>query len=111
MTASKIFRPTAGLAIAALYTAASFGIVTTPAEAKAPEVFYRAELAQPVSEGRTEIVRGVMWRCEGTKCIGTQGRSRAVIDCERFAREFGEVTAFSAKDEALDAADLARCNG
>lgn len=110
MTAKTIFRPFLTLALAAGYTAASFGAVATPAEARDSRVFYRAELSQPVAEARTEVVRGVMWRCEGTKCIGTQGRSRPVIDCERFAREFGEVSNFTARDEALDAAQLARCN-
>lgn len=103
MFARKIFHP-------ALALGAGFGALAIPAQAEESRIYYRAELVQPIEEDRTEIVRGVMWRCEGDKCIGTQGNSRPVIDCTRFAREFGEVASFTARDEALSVEDLARCN-
>lgn len=110
MSARKFTRTVLTLALATGWTAASFGALAAPAQAKDSRVYYRAELVQPVKDDRTEIIRGVMWRCEGDKCIGTKGRSSAVFDCTRFAREFGAVASFTAGDEALSADDLARCN-
>ena len=101
-------RPVALVALG--FAATTAALVSAPSQAADSKVHYRASLAQPVAAAREEIVRGVMWRCVGDACIGTKGRSRPVIDCRRFVAEFGAVTAFSAKDEALAADELAQCN-
>lgn len=71
--------------------------------------YFQAELASPV-EKTTEIVRGVIWTCEGTSCVGTKDTSRPVYTCTRLVRKMGNVTAFSVRNEALGSEDLAKCN-
>jgi hypothetical protein len=58
-----------------------------------------------------EIQNGVAWKCDGDACRGSQGGSRAEVVCARLAREFGEVTAFTAKGKSLEGEALAKCNG
>jgi hypothetical protein len=105
--------PLAHIVIAAaalLGTAVSFGATTTPAYA-AGTAFYEAQLARPLAGAKTEIQNGVAWKCAGDACRGSQGSSRAEVVCARLAREFGEVTAFTAKGKALEGEALAKCNG
>lgn len=100
------------IGVALLWTAASFGTLVAPAPASAKDngPFYRAELSQPAAE-RTVIAGGIAWTCEGTTCVAGKGTSRPVRVCRELNRDLGEVTAFSAKGEALEAAELAKCNG
>ena len=97
---------------AVLYTAAGFGALLAPtaAEARGNGPFYTAELAQPATE-RTVIAGGVAWTCEGTKCVAGKGTSRPLRVCRELQRDTGDVVAFTAKGEALDADKLAKCNG
>ena len=69
-----------------------------------------AELAAPASDSRA-VAGGVAWFCEGTTCKGTKGNSRPLRICRGLAREFGEITSFTAKGEALAEDKLAECNG
>ena len=71
--------------------------------------YYRAELASPV-EKSTQIIRGVVWQCEGTSCSGSKGTSRPINECIRLARQLGDVTAFSVQAEDLGDSDIAKCN-
>ena len=97
---------------ALIWTAASFGslVTPTPAVAKGNAPFYTAELAQPAAE-RTVIAGGVAWTCEGTTCVAGKGTSRPLRICRELNRGAGEVTSFTAKGEALEASELAKCNG
>ncbi|MGN6499898.1 MAG: CC_3452 family protein [Tsuneonella sp.] len=100
-------------AIAALaWTALTFGAALTPAPAHAGETgaFYRAELAAPAAEARP-IAAGVAWFCNDDSCAATKGTSRPVIVCARLVKEVGPVASFTAGGEALDAEQLAKCNG
>lgn len=100
------------LASAFAYTALTFGTLVAPtaAEARAGEgPFYTAELSQPASE-RTVIAGGVAWTCRDTSCVAPKGNSRAERVCRELNRGVGEITNFTAKGEALDAEELARCN-
>lgn len=100
------------LALAAVYTTLTFGALTAPAPAAAASnsVYYTAELAQPASDSRV-VAGGVAWLCEGTTCRAAKGTSRPLRICRGLAREFGEVTSFTAKGEELAADRLASCNG
>ncbi len=95
------------------YTSLTFGavIAPTPAEAKSSAAFYTVELAQPVAEKTTTIAGGVAWACKGTTCVAQKGSSRPLRVCRELQREHGEIASFTAKDEALDADKLAKCNG
>jgi hypothetical protein len=106
--------PTMGRAtvfvLALLYTGLSFGVTTsTPLSAQGGP-YYTATLAQPADESRA-IAGGVVWACEGNTCVANKGTSRPSRVCRGLAREFGEITAFTADGEALEEKDLARCNG
>ncbi|WP_336987340.1 CC_3452 family protein [Altererythrobacter aquiaggeris] len=112
MTLSPVTRPFRSLAITAiagLITVTTFAATVSPALA-GQGVYYRAELAAPVENTR-EVVGGVLWICEGTSCIAGKGGSRAASMCKRVAREFGDVTRFTAGPDGLSADNIAKCNG
>lgn len=96
---------------ALLYTTLTFSAALAPtsAQARGNAVYYVAELAAPAKESRT-IANGVVWQCEGTRCIAAKSNSRPVIACKRLTRELGEVTKFAAKGKELSAEKLAKCN-
>ncbi|WP_114521511.1 hypothetical protein [Altererythrobacter sp. ZODW24] len=96
-------------AIAGLMTLATFGATVSPANA-AGGVYYRAELATPV-ESTKEVVGGILWVCEGTSCIAGKGGARPASMCKRVAREFGDLTSFTAGSKELAADKIAKCNG
>lgn len=100
------------LALALAYTGVTFSAFAAPAPAMAASSgpYYVAELAAPASEART-VAGGVAWFCEGTTCRAAKGTSRPLRICRGLAREFGEVTSFTAKGEALPEDRLAKCNG
>jgi hypothetical protein len=99
-------------AIAALaWTVLTIGTAVSPAPAHAAEgAYYRAELTAPASSGHA-VVGGLVWKCADTACAAPKGTSRPAIVCARLAKEVGEVSTFSAGGKALEADDLARCNG
>lgn len=80
------------------------------AAAAAGGAYYRAELASPAPEARF-VARDVVWACKGTSCIASQGNSRPLIMCSSLAKVAGPVASFVAGGKALEAAELARCNG
>ena len=93
------------------YTALTFGAALAPAPATAASgAYYVAELAAPASDSRA-VAGGVAWSCQGTTCVANKGTSRPMRICRELQREMGEVTAFTANGEALEADKLARCNG
>ncbi|MBX7482833.1 CC_3452 family protein [Qipengyuania qiaonensis] len=101
------------IAAAFAYTSLTFGaaIAPTAAEAKTGGAFYTVELAQPVAEKTTTIAGGVAWACQGTTCVAQKGNSRPLRVCRELQREHGQIASFTAKEEALDADNLAKCNG
>ena len=107
---SPLFRNIGTASLAVVCSALALGAAVTPVPAQANgAAFYTAELAAPATK-QTNIISGVAWQCEGTNCAAAKSNSRALVVCQRVARELGEVTGFTAKGEALDAEDLARCN-
>ncbi|OBX18756.1 hypothetical protein A9995_09265 [Erythrobacter sp. QSSC1-22B] len=93
------------------YTALTFGTALAPAPATSSNgPFYTAELAAPASSNRT-VAGGVAWSCQGTTCVAGKGTSRPLRMCRELQRSMGDITAFTANGETLDAEKLARCNG
>lgn len=84
-------------------------IATAPATAAAG-AHYRAELAKPAPESRF-VARDVVWLCEGATCSAARGTSRPAIMCAALVKKVGQVTSFVVDGKALEAAELARCNG
>ncbi|MXP47567.1 hypothetical protein GRI43_09265 [Altererythrobacter luteolus] len=111
LSPNVLLRSTGAIAAAVFYSALTMGalIAPTQAEARGNAVYYTAELAAPAAE-ETAIVGGVVWRCEGTSCVAGKGNSRPIVMCARAAREFGEITAFTAKGKELAEEKLAKCN-
>jgi hypothetical protein len=98
-------------ALALIYTGLSFGVATSSAPLAAQGgAYYTATLAQPADDNRA-VAGGVAWNCRGTTCVANKGTSRASRVCRGLAREFGEITSFTANGEALAEDKLARCNG
>jgi hypothetical protein len=61
--------------------------------------------------GRTTVIDGAAWRCDGATCTATGGTSQpAARACRRVAARFGAVTAFTYKGSTLSAEALAICN-
>lgn len=111
LSPSALLRNAALGTVALLYSTLTLGalIAPTAAQARSAPVYYTAELAAPAAES-TAIVGGIVWRCEGTSCFAGKGNSRPVVMCSRAAREFGEITAFTAKGKELAEEKLAKCN-
>ena len=98
-----------GLALS--WTALSFGSAITPAPAQAAEgAYYRVVLGAPAKSDRA-IAGGVAFKCVGSTCVAGKGTSRPVRVCRELQREVGAITSFTARGEALEAEDLAKCNG
>ena len=101
------------IGVALAWTTLSVGTLVTPgpaqAQAQGESRFYTATLAAPAAK-RINVAGGVVWSCEGTECTGTKGTSRPVRVCRDLNRQLGDVTAFAARGEALEADMLDRCN-
>jgi len=99
-------------AIGALaWTALTIGTAITPTPAGAAEgAYYRAELSAPAAKTNA-VAGGLVWKCAETNCAAPKGTSRPAIVCARLAKEVGTVSTFTAGGKALEAEDLARCNG
>ena len=100
------------LVIALAYTVSTFGVLTAPSPAQAGTTanHYVATLAAPASDNRI-IAKNTVWSCEGTTCVAAESNSRPVRVCRDLQRKVGTIATFSAEGEALEASDLARCNG
>ncbi|MFW5633547.1 MAG: CC_3452 family protein, partial [Erythrobacter sp.] len=92
-------------------TAAIFGTAAIPYPVEARDgPYYIARLAQPAAETRA-VAGGVAWACKGDICVANKGNSRPINVCRDLNREFGEITAFTARGKDLEADKLAKCNG
>lgn len=80
-------------------------LIASPAAART----YSAQLAAAASNDRI-ITRNIVWSCGGDSCRGATEASRPLVLCQSLAREAGRVESFTADGQALDAADLERCN-
>lgn len=104
-------RSTFAMVLAAAWAVFSIGTIVAPAPAQAATAaYYSLELAAPAKD-RVTIAKGVVWSCEGTACVAAKARGRSAHICKRAARKLGEITAFTANGEAMDADDIAACNG
>ena len=72
--------------------------------------YYKVELAQP-AQSKQELLRSVFVKCEGTACRAPIASTAPKNMCISIAREFGQVSAFSAGDRVFTADELAACNG
>lgn len=103
-------RPIAAIAALA-WTTLTIGTAISPTEAHAAEGgYYRAQLSAPAAKTST-VAAGLVWKCAETSCAATKGTSRPAIVCARLVKEVGPVANFTADGKALEAAELARCNG
>ena len=98
------------LAMALVYTGLSFGVATSTPAAAQSGPYYTATLAQATDDNRA-VAGGVAWACQDTTCVANKGTSRPSRVCRGLAREFGEITSFTANGEQLNEEQLARCNG
>jgi hypothetical protein len=97
--------------IAALFLAliGSATLLGSAAIAQPSGSYYNVTLAaQPVAT--KQVVRGMLFTCNGGMCAGAAGASRPAIVCASLARELGPITSFRAGDQALDGDALAKCN-
>ena len=98
------------LGLALVGTAASFSLTTSPAQAQSQRTYYSVALQTPVSGARSEIIRGVLWKCEGEVCTAARDVSRPVNVCARLVKKIGPVASFRTPDGDLSAGDLTKCN-
>ncbi|GGD86829.1 hypothetical protein GCM10011515_02900 [Tsuneonella deserti] len=106
----KTMRPAAVVAALA-WTTLSIGAAVSPTPAEAADgAYYRAELVTATTASRP-VVGGMAWNCAGNACAAAKGTSRPAVVCARLAKEVGALATFTAGGKALEAEDLARCNG
>jgi hypothetical protein len=109
MTLSHISARLGTLAAATVLSLSLLGGVAGQAQA-ANGPYYKVELAQPATS-KQELLRSVFVKCEGTACRAPMASTAPKNMCISIAREFGEVSAFSAGDRVFTAEELAACNG
>ncbi|MDJ0979341.1 MAG: hypothetical protein QNI87_12515 [Erythrobacter sp.] len=90
--------------------ALALGTTVAPIASQAAAPYYTATLAAPADDDRA-VAGGVAWACKDSTCVAAKGTSRPMRICRGLAREFGEITSFTAKGKELDADKLAKCNG
>ncbi len=95
---------------ALLLSTLALALAPTAISAQAPSARFVAELATPTAETHV-VAGGVVWRCEATRCTAPFNGSRAARMCTQLGRELGPVARFEANGVALNADELARCNG
>ena len=107
-----IFKPSflpQSISLAASALIGGLAFASTAATA-AGGAYYRAELAGPATEARF-VARDVVWACKGASCTAGQGTSRPIVMCSALVKKAGPVASFAAGGKALEAEELARCNG
>lgn len=109
MTLSHFSARIGTLAAATVLSVSLLGGVAGQAKA-ANGPYYKAELASPAAS-KQELLRSVFVKCEGTACRAPMASTAPKNMCISIAREFGEVTAFTAGDRVFNAEELAACNG
>jgi hypothetical protein len=97
--------------IAALLFAAvtSLTALSPAAIAQPANGYYGVTLAAEPAEAK-QVVRGMIFACNGASCTAAEGTSRPAVICASVARELGPVTSFRAGDATLDGEALAKCN-
>jgi hypothetical protein len=108
MTLSQSFSRLGIFAGAVAMTAGIMAIPAAPAQANSGR-YYTVELAQPAA-AKQAIIRGVMFKCEGTSCRAPLAGSAPRNVCISVAKEFGQVVSFKAGERTLEASDIATCN-
>lgn len=109
MTLSHVSARLGTLAAAAVIsTTLLFGVAGQAQAANGP--YYQIKLAQPAAS-KQELLRSVFVKCDGTACRAPQASTAPKNMCISIAREFGEVSAFSAGNRVFTAEEIAACNG
>ena len=90
--------------------ALAIGATLAPITSEAADPYYTAKLAAPTDDDRA-VAGGVAWACRDDMCVAAKGTGRPLRICRGLAREFGEITSFTANGEELPADQLAKCNG
>lgn len=86
----------------------SITLLGSAAVAQPNGAYYNVTLASETA-GK-QVVRGMIFNCNGGMCAAAEGTSRPGIVCASVARELGPVTSFRAGDDTLDGEALAKCN-
>lgn len=85
----------------------AFALLSAPALAAAPH-FQAEPVVQPAKN--KIALRDTLWNCAGRTCAARESSSRPAIVCAVLARQVGTLRSFSVKGQALEAAELERCN-
>lgn len=111
MTLSHVSARLGTLAAAAVLSGTLlFGVAGQADAATGKAPYYQVELTQPAASSK-ELLRSVFVKCEGTVCRAPMASTAPKNMCISIAREFGEVSAFTAGDRVFTAEELATCNG
>lgn len=108
MTLSHLSTRFVALAGAALISTTLLFVAPQAHAANGP--YYKIVLAQPAT-AEQELLRGVFVKCEGENCRAPLASTAPKNMCISIAREFGEVTAFTAGERVFGVDEIAACNG
>jgi hypothetical protein len=98
-----------------LHTLAAAAVLafTVSAPAFAADGKISVSLQSPLAAKTKVVAGGAVFSCAEAACVAYGAPSRAIsaATCKVVAKEVGAVSAFAGDRKALEAADLARCNG
>jgi hypothetical protein len=74
---------------------------------------YSATVGQALSEEKTFVANGNVWRCAGSTCLlkSAAKDADAVRTCHELKRQTGPLTAYGSTAHPFDEAKLSKCNG
>jgi len=94
-------------------TAAAVLAFTVSAPAFASDGKISVSLQAPLAAKTKVVAGGAVFACADAACVayGAPARALSAATCKIVAKEVGAISAFAGDRKALEAADLARCNG
>lgn len=84
-------------------------VLTGFSPAHAQETGQVAILHAPAPKARL-VAHGLLWQCEGTRCVAARGDSRPLVLCEALARVTGPISSFATSGKGLNPDQIDRCN-
>jgi hypothetical protein len=78
------------------------------------KILGEATLESPVAQAKEAVIKGVNWRCEGAKCVGTArdwpGLDGFMKRCSTVSASIGPLATFQTGGRIMSKSEIATCN-